>query len=127
MKRFLLILLVLAAGFAYTHRYRLFVRDPLGSVQRAGVPESGAEVYVNYGNDVLIEGQHPQRYLTLLQHDQPVAAPRLLKCLQFLVCLTSASPELNAFAVPRATLQTMTSRQVRFVDEDGREVVVQLR
>jgi hypothetical protein len=48
---------LLALGFAvfvWVYRERLFLRDPLGVVERDGVKEDGARVFINYSNDVLM-------------------------------------------------------------------------
>ncbi len=127
MKKWALLLLLLVLCFAYVHRVRLFLRDPLGSVLRDGVKEAGAQVFINYDNDVLLENDNAPMYLDIVQHGQPVGAPDTLKCFHYLLCLVNGYPAPQTLAVPNARLESMTSQQVRFKDSEGREVQVQLR
>ena len=61
MKKWMILTLVIAviAVFVAYNRNRLFVRDPLGSVTRNGAKEAGAQVYINFSNDALIENDNP--------------------------------------------------------------------
>ncbi len=127
MKKFVLLFVVVAGVFAYFNRERLFVRDPLGSVTRAGVHEDGAQVYINYDNDVLLENDHAPMYFNILQHGQPVGAPDALKCIHYLLCLAAGYPAPQTMGVPGARLVSMTNRSVEFRDGTAREVVVELR
>ncbi len=127
MKKWVLIALVIAAYFAYVNRLRLFLRDPLGSVLRDGVKEPGAQVFINYDNDVLLENDNAPMYLNILQHGQPVGAPETLKCFHYLLCLASGYPVPQTLALPNARLESMTPQQVRFRDSEGREVQIRLR
>ncbi len=127
MRKWVLLALVLLSFFVYENRMRLFLRDPLGTVLRDGAKEDGAQVFLNYDNDVLLENDHPPLYLTILQHGQPVGAPTTLKCFHYLVCLANGYPAPQAAASPGARLESMTSKEVRFRDEVGREVQVKLR
>lgn len=126
-KLLLLLVLIVLAWFAYRNRYRIFVRDPLGSVVRDGVKEKGAQVYVNYPNDVMIENDNAPMYFNLIEAGQPVSAPTGLKCIHYLACLANGYPEPQTFALPGAKLESMTAREVDFRDPDGRQVVVRLR
>ena len=127
MRKFALLMLLLACGFAYVNRQRLFVRDPLGSLTRAGVPEAGAQIFINYSNDVLLENDRAPMYFNILQHDQAVGAPETLKCIHYLMCLASGYPAPQTSALPGARLEAMTAKEVRFVDTEGREAVIKLR
>ena len=127
MRKFVLLFVLLAGIFAYFNRERLFVRDPLGSVARAGVHEDGAQIFINYDNDVLIENDHTPMYFNILQHGQPVGAPDSLKCIHYLLCLAAGYPAPQTMAVPGARLESMTNREVKFTDGSGREVLVTLR
>ena len=89
MRKLLLLLVAIAAIFAFINRDRLFVRDPLGSVTRNGVKEHGAQVYLNYANDVLLENDNAPMYFYILQQGQPVGAPDALKCIHYLLCLAN--------------------------------------
>ncbi len=127
MKKFVLLFVIVAGVYAYFNRERLFLRDPLASVTRAGVREAGAQVFINYDNDVLLENDHPPMYFNVLQHGQPVGAPDQLKCIHYLLCLANGYPAPQTSALPGAQLESMTNQQVLFKDGDGREVVVTLR
>ena len=123
----MLLVVVLCAAFAYVNRQRLFVRDPLGSVSRNGVKEPGAQVFLNFDNDVLLENDNAPMYFNIVQHGQPVGAPDQLKCIHYLVCLTNGYPAPQTSALPGAQLESMTPQQVSFKDDAGREVQVHLR
>jgi hypothetical protein len=121
-------LIVLALGvFAYFNRERLFVRDPLGSLTRNGAKESGAQIFVNFSNDVLIENDNAPMYFNLLEHGRPVSAPTGLKCIHYLVCLVNGYPSPDATVLPQDKLESMSERRVQFRDWQGREVEVTLR
>lgn len=126
-KLVLLLILVVVAVVVYKDRERIFVRDPLGSVARNGVKEAGAQVFVNYSNDVLIENDNAPMYLNIIQQGQPVGAPDSLKCIHYLVCLANGYPAPQSYALPHARVESMTNRQVQFRDSEGREVSVHLR
>jgi hypothetical protein len=105
----------------------LYVRDPLASVTRDGVAEAGVQVFLNYNNDVLLEHDDRPRYLTLLQHGQPVGAPRIVRCIHFVACMTEADVAPVLVANPDAHIESMTSKEVAFHDADGREAIMTLR
>ncbi len=127
MKKWVSLALVFLSLFVYENRMRLFLRDPLGTVLRDGAKEDGAQVFLNYDNDVLLENDHPPLYMTILQHGQPVGAPTTLKCFHYLVCLANGYPAPQSAAYSGARLESMTSKEVRFRDSARREVQVQLR
>lgn len=127
MKKWVVLILVLVLCFAYVNRQRLFLRDPLGSVVRDGVKEAGAQVFINYSNDVLIENDNTPMYFNIVQHDQPVGAPDGLKCIHYLLCLANGYPAPQTMSLPNARLESMTPQLVRFKDSEGREVQVHLR
>ncbi len=126
MKRWVLLLLIVTGVFAYYNRQLLFVRDPLGSVTRNGVAEDGAQVYINYANDVMLENDHAPMYMNLLQHGQRVGAPTAMKCIHYLLCMASGYPDPQTLPLPDAELGTMTDKQVNFRDSSGRAVAVRL-
>lgn len=127
MKRWILLFFILVAVFVYYHRDRVFVRNPLASVTRDGVREAGAQVFINYNNDVLLENDNAPMYFNLIEHEQPVGAPSTLKCIHYLACLSDSytiSPEM---VVAGAKIVSMDPRRVEFRDSSARQVVVQLR
>jgi hypothetical protein len=131
MKKFIAAIVVLLIVLAVVYRQRLYVRDPLGSVTRDGVHEDGAQVYVNWSSDVLLENDDPPNHqpltLTLIQHARPIGLPKQMHCLHWLLCLTDADAATLVAPDPGAYIRSMTNRQVTFHDYYGREAVVTLR
>ena len=128
MRKVVLLLVVIVLGvFAYRDRARIFWRDPAGSVLRNGVKEQGAQVYENHAGDAMIENDNPPMYFDVLVHGLPVSAPTSLKCIHYVICLAAGKDELQTMAVPGARMESMTAREIRFRDSDGRETVVTLR
>jgi len=105
-------LLVIVVFVAY-NRNRLFVRDPLGSVTRNSAREAGAQVFINFSNDALIENDNAPMYVFLVQH--------------WLLCMTDA--DVATMVQPQApiAIEEMTNKAVHFVDSDKRNTVVALR
>ena len=61
LKRVVIVGVVLLVVVAVVYRQRLFLRDPLGKVERNGIRVDGASVFINYYNDVLIQNGMPGR------------------------------------------------------------------
>jgi hypothetical protein len=127
MKTFWVVLLAAMALFVYVNRFKLFLRDPLGAVTRNGTFEDGAQVYINYLNDVVVANDHLPKYLLVVQHGQSVGVPAPLKCLFDLLCLAQGYPVPQIAPLTGAAAESMTDRQVRFRDENAREVTVKIR
>ena len=129
MRTFLIVGTVLLVAFVVVFRQRIFIRDPLGSVQRNGIAQSGARVYINYSNDVLVEDAAAgQRYLVEGWNGVP-GVPKRLACLTGLVCWTDAN-EAVVLPLGSASNQAhavMSSKEVTFADETGAEMKVDLR
>jgi hypothetical protein len=124
-KSFLLIVMVFVV-FVVLRRERLFVRNPLGTITRDGVREDGAQVYINYSNDVLIENDTPPAYTLIAQHGQHVGTPERLQCVHWMVCLTDA--DVATLIDPMDVLVTeMSGKLVEFRDNKGHDVRVTLR
>jgi hypothetical protein len=132
MKKLIALIVLVLLVLAVIYRQRLYLRDPLGSVTRDGVHEDGAQVYVNWSSDVLLENDSPagaapgQMTLTLIQHDRPIGLPKQMHCLHWLLCLTDADEATLVAPDPGAHIRSMTSKQVAFHDYNGREAVVTL-
>ncbi|WP_260735671.1 hypothetical protein [Tunturiibacter lichenicola] len=120
-----LLLIVVVAVF----RQRIFLRDPLGKVERNGVAIDGARLFINFSNDVLVEEPGTERrYLVQAWNGVP-GVPQVLGCLQRLVCWTDAD---HATVFPLdgrggGALATMSAKEVKFVDENGAGIRVELR
>lgn len=127
MKKWVILVVVLFAVFVVLHRQRLFLRDPLGSVVRDGVKDDGAQVFINYSNEVLIENDHPPMYVTVVQAGDHVGLPAVLRCLHWTACLTDADSASLIAPMKGARVVEMTNRRVEFKDDKGRDVVVTIR
>jgi hypothetical protein len=125
-RKFILLLVVLAVVFVVWNRQRLYVRDPLGSVVRDGVKEQGAQVLINYSNDVLLQNYNAPMYVTLVQHGDRVGTPGTLHCVAYAMCLLDA--DVPAFiATDEGAKVTMSGKAVEYRDTSGRDTVVTLR
>ena len=124
MKRVVIVGVVLLVVVAVMYRQRLFLRDPLGKVERNGMRVDGARVFINYYNDVLLENDNPPMLVMVVEKDQPVGVPTKLRCIHWLACLTDADA---ASALPlNASIQSMSGKEARFRDESGRPWVITL-
>jgi hypothetical protein len=127
--------LILIAGalllvvFVAVFHQRIFLRDPLGKVERNGIAQDGARVYINYSNDVLVEDAAAgKRYLVEGWNGVP-GVPKHLACLTALACLTDAD-EAAVFPLRSTSNQgraAMSAKEVTFADETGAVLKVELR
>jgi hypothetical protein len=120
-----LLLVVLVAVF----RQRIFVRDPLGKVERNGVAQGGERLYINYSNDVLVEDAEKHTFVLVQGWSGVPGVPQHLFCFTGLLCWTDAD-RATVFPVEGAGGRTragMTAKEVTFVDESGAGVRVTLR
>lgn len=125
MKKLIALLVLLLVVFVVVERKRVFVRDPLASVTRAGDKVSGEQVYINFYNDVLLENDNPPMLVMLVEKGQPVGIPTKLRCIHWLACLTDSDA---ASTLPlNASVQSMSNKSVHFRDEDAKQWVVALR
>jgi len=112
--------------FVVYDRNRLYVRDPLGSVMRNGAKEPGAQVYINFSNEVLVENDNSPAYTLLVQHASHAGSPVELRCIHWLLCMTDADTATLVQPPPSIAIEEMTGKSVRFVDSEKRETVVAL-
>jgi hypothetical protein len=120
-----LLLLVFVAVF----RQRIFVRDPLGKVERNGVAQDGERLYINYSNDVLVEDSTRHQFVLVQGWSALPGVPQHLFCFTGLLCWTDAD-RATVFPVDGVggrTRAVMTAKEVTFVDESGADVRVTLR
>jgi hypothetical protein len=120
-----LLLLVFVAVF----RQRIFVRDPLGKVERNGVAQDGERLYINYSNDVLVEDSEKHTFVLVQGWSAVPGVPQHLFCFTGLLCWTDAD-QATVFPVEGVggkTRAVMTAKEVTFVDESGAGVRVTLR
>ena len=129
MKRILIVGTLLLVVFVLVFRQRIFVRDPLGKVERNGVAQDGTRVYINYSNDVLVEDSARHQFVLVQGWSTLPGVPQHLFCLTGLVCWTD-SDKAAVFPVEGVggrTAAVMSAKEVTFVDESGARVRVGLR
>ena len=129
MRNILIVATVLLIIFVAVFRQRIFLRDPLGEVERNGIRQDATRVYINYSNDVLLEDlTRNNRYLVEGWSKEP-GVPKHLTCISGLVCWTEeneaeVSPLGNA---PNQAHAAMSAKEVVFEDETGAPIRVKLR
>ena len=92
MKTTLTILAVLLLVALIYYRQRVYVRDPLATVYRNDVKQTGVQVFINYSNDVLLEQDSPpDPYRILIQDwNKLPGTPMSLTCIHWMACLTDS-------------------------------------
>ena len=126
-RKFILLLVVIAVAFVVWNRQRFYVRDPLGSVARDGVKEQGAQVLINYSNDVLLQNYNAPMYVTLIQHGNRVGTPAVMHCVAYAACLLDADVPEFLVTNEGTKVTTMTGKVVEYRDAKGSDTVVTLR
>ena len=120
---------LLLVAFVVVFRQRIFIRDPLGKVERNGIAQDDARLYINYSNDILVEkAATNQRYLVEAWNGVP-GVPKHLACLTGLACWTDAT-EAEVFplgSAPNQAHAVMSAKEVTFADETGAGMSVRLR
>ncbi|MBB5344730.1 hypothetical protein [Tunturibacter empetritectus] len=129
MTRILVVGTLLLVIFVAVFRQRIFLRDPLGKMERNGVAVDGARLYINFSNDVLVEEPGTERRYLVQGWSGVPGVPQTLGCVQGLACWTDADhatvfPLDGRGAGARAV---MSAKEVTFADETGAQVQVQLR
>ena len=129
MKRILIVGVLLLAIFVAVFRQRIFVRDPLGKVERNGTAQDGTRVFINYSNDALVEDSARHQFVLVQGWNGLPGVPQHLFCLTGMVCWTDADraavfPVEGVGGMKRAV---MSAKEVTFVDESGAAVRVELR
>lgn len=129
MRKILIVGVLLLLVFVTVFRQRIFVRDPLGKVEKNGVAQDAARLYINYSNDVLVEDSSRHQFVLVQGWSALPGVPQRLVCLTGLVCWTEAD---NAAVFPvegvgGRTPAVMSAKVVTFVDEAGAAVRVELR
>lgn len=129
MRNILIAAMVLLILFVAVFRQRIFLRDPLGKVERNGIRQDGTRVFINYSNDVLLEDViRNNRYLVEGWSKVP-GVPKHLACLTGLVCWTEANQAevLPLGSAPNQAHAQMSAREIVFEDETGAPIRVELR
>jgi hypothetical protein len=129
LKRILIVGTLLLAIFVAVFRQRVFVRDPLGKVERNGVARDETRVYINYSNDVLVEDSARHQFVLVQSWNALPGVPQHLFCLTGMVCWTDADKAavFPVEGVGGRTPAVMSAKEVTFVDGSGVKVRVALR
>jgi hypothetical protein len=129
LKRILIVGTLLLAIFVGVFRQRIFVRDPLGKVERNGAAQAGTRLYINYSNDVLVEDSARHQFVLVQGWNARPGIPQHLFCLTGMVCWTDADKAavFPVEGVGRRTPAVMSAKEVTFVDESGAKVRLGLR
>jgi hypothetical protein len=129
LRKILIVGILLLVVFTVAFRQRIFVRDPLGKVERNGVAQDGARLYINYSNDVLVEDAAQHQFVLVQGWSALPGVPQHLFCLTGLMCWTDAD-QAAVFAVDGVggrTRAVMSAKEVTYVDESRASVRVTLR
>jgi len=129
LRKILIVGSLLLVVFVAVFRQRIFVRDPLGKVERNGVVQDGARLYINYSNDVLLEDAAQHQFVLVQGWSALPGVPQHLFCLTGLMCWTDAA-KAAVFPLEGAggrTRAVMSAKEVTFVDGSGMGVRVGLR
>jgi hypothetical protein len=129
LKKILIAGVLFAGIFVVVFRQRIFVRDPLGKVERNGATQDGMRLYINYSNDVLMEDAAQHQFVLVQGWSALPGVPQHLFCLTGMVCWTDGN-KAAVFPVDGAggrTRAAMSAKEVTFMDESGAKVRVLLR
>ncbi len=129
MRKILFAGVVLFVVFMAVFRQRIFLRDPLGKVERSGIAQEGARVYINYSNDVLLEDSATHGFMLVQNWSRLPGVPQHLSCLNGMACWTDAD-QAAVFpldGVSKGAPATMNGKEVTFADSTGDGVRIQLR
>jgi hypothetical protein len=129
LRKILIVGTLLLVVFVAVFRQRIFVRDPLGKVERHGVVQDGVRLYINYSNDVLVEDSARHQFVLVQGWSALPGVPQHLFCLTGLMCWTDAD-RASVFPVEGAggrTRAVMSAKEITFVNESGTGVKVTLR
>jgi hypothetical protein len=129
LKRILIVGTLLLVVFVAVFRQRIFLRDPLGKVERNGVAQDGTRVFINYSNDVLEEDSSRHSFVLVQGWSALPGVPQHLFCLTGMMCWTDAdrAAVFPVEGVGGKTPAVMSAKEVRFVDDSGARVKVALR
>jgi hypothetical protein len=129
LKRILIVGTLLLVVFVAVFRQRIFVRDPLGKVERNGVAQDGTRLYINHSNDVLVEDSARHQFVLVQGWNVLPGVPQHLFCLTGMMCWTDAdrAAVFPVEGVGGKTPAVMSAKEVTFVDESGAKIRVALR
>ena len=134
MKKLLLIAFLVILAFVLLNRQRVFLRDPLAKVYVSARPNGdavkqlGAQVYINYSNDVLLMKENPGGSTVLVQHwNRMPGTPVRLRCIHWMACMTDSDQTPLLPAAKYDAKVQMSNRTVSFIDPRGVMTRVDLR
>ena len=126
MRKFILLIVVAVVALAIVYHQRLFLRDPLGKVERNGVTVPDARVFINYSNDVLVQEDNGHHMFVVQNYNKLPGSPTGLTCIQGMLCVTPSDQAVPGVA-DSARQADMSDREVAFTDDLGSRVHVQIR
>jgi hypothetical protein len=129
LRKILVVGTLLLVVFAVVFRQRIYVRDPVGKVERNGVAQDGERLYINYSNDVLVENAAQHRFVLVQGWSALAGVPRHLFCFTGLMCWTDADQATvdTVEGIGGKTPAVMSAKEVTFVDESGVKVRAALK
>jgi hypothetical protein len=129
LKKILIVGTLLLVVFVAIFRQRIFLRDPLGSVERNGVAQDRMRLYINYSNDVLVEDTAKHEFVLVQGWSGVPGVPQHLAAFTGLAYWTDAD-HATVFPLEGAggkTRAAMSAKEVTYVDDSGAKVSVKLR
>ena len=126
MRKLILLSILALIALAVVYHDRLFLRDPLGKVERNGVAVADARVFINYSNDILVQEESGRRMFVVQNYNRLPGTPTGLTCIQGMLCVTPSDQAVPGTATPSEQAE-MSNREVSFTDSTGSRVHVQLR
>lgn len=126
MRKFILLLTVALIALAVVYHQRLFLRDPLGRLDRNGVPVPDARIFINYSNDILVQENGGRQMFVVQNVNKLAGSPAGLTCIQGLLCITPSDQAVPGNPEPRQEA-AMSDREVAFTDDGGSRVHVRIR
>jgi hypothetical protein len=129
LRKILVVGALLLVVFVVVFRQRIYVRDPLGKVERDGVMQDEARLYINYSNDVLVEDAAAHRFVLVQGWNALPGVPQHLFCFTGLMCWTDADQATvdRLEGMGGKTPAVMSAKDVAFIDESGVRVRATLR
>lgn len=126
MRKLILLSVVVLIALAIIYHDRIYLRDPLGKVERNGVAVADARVFINYSNDVLVQEDSGRRMFVVQNYNRLPGSPAGLNCIQGMLCITPSDQAVSGTADPGKQAD-MSDREVSFTDLLGSRVHVQIR
>ncbi len=126
MRKFIVLLTLALIALAVVYHQRLFLRDPLGKVERNGVAVPDARVFINYSNDVLVQEDGGRQMFVVQNYNRLPGSPTGLTCIQGMLCVTPSDQAVPGTA-EAGKQADMSDREVSFTDSLGSRVHVQIR